>query len=85
MPLPPCLLFAKQLFAHSKPSIDEFWHLDLSLNLELILIFRWVGLNLLQSSQVVQDLIAWDYHLPSHILTVDLYLVQGLNMLMTIF
>jgi len=57
----------------------------LSHNLELILISRWVGLNSLRTSQVVRDLVTWDYHLPSLGLTTDLYLVQGLNMLITFF
>lgn len=68
-----------------KPRIDEFLHSDLSCNLELILISRWVGLNSLRTSQVVRDLVALDYHLPSLGLTADLYLVQGLNMLITFF
>jgi len=40
---------------------------------------RWMGLNPLQISQVVQGLVAQDYHLSFFGLIVNLCLVQGLN------
>ncbi len=52
---------------------DELPHLDSSRNLRLTSTSRRVGLNLLQTSQVVQDLAAWGYHLLSSNITTYLF------------
>lgn len=54
-------------------------HLDLFRNLGLIPTVRWVEQNLLQTSQVVQGLVAWHYHFLSFNLTINL-LVQRFSM-----
>jgi hypothetical protein len=55
-------------------------HSNLSCNLRLTPTSRWAGLNLPQTSQVVQSLVIQDYHLLSLGLTTNLCLVQGLSM-----
>jgi len=69
---------------HGKPhTLGGFQYLDLSHNLVLALISKPVGLNSIQISQVIQSLVPWDYHLSSHGLIIDLYLVQEFSALST--
>ncbi len=78
---PPTMFLGKHFnYLHmASHMLGEFQHLASFRNLGLTLTSRWVGLNPLQISQLVQRLVTQDYHLPFHSLIVDLCLVQGLN------
>jgi hypothetical protein len=52
---------------------DDLPHLDSFQNLRLTPTSKRVGLNPLQTSQVVQGLVTWGYHLPSFDLITDLF------------
>ncbi len=64
-------------------ALGEFRRSDLSHNLWLTSTPRWVGPNLLRTFQVVQSVVAWDYHLLSHDVTTNLCLVQRFSALRT--
>jgi hypothetical protein len=67
------LHYTFKLHANGKPHIGEIQHSNLSHNLGLTPSFRWVGLNPLWTSQVVQSLVTWHYHLSSSTLTTDMF------------
>jgi len=64
-------------------TLGQFQHSDSFCNPKLTSTFGSVGLNLLWTFQVVQSIVAWDYHLSSDGLTTKLCLVHGLNTLGT--
>ncbi len=67
----------------ARHTFGQLQHLNLSCNLDLTSTFKWVGLDSLWTSQIVQDLIAQNYHLSFHGLIMNLCLVQGLSLMRT--
>ncbi len=61
-------------------TLVEFLHSNSFHNLMLTPTSRWMGLHPLQTSQVIQGLVAQDYHLSFFGLIVNLCLVQRFNM-----
>jgi hypothetical protein len=80
------LLVPSPLFTHLTKHLNYLHmtnHTLVKFDLGLTLASKGVGLNSLQTSEVVQDFVIWDYHLPPSCLTANLCLVWRFSVLRT--